>query len=656
MKNSSTSDNLNAVGLFPFLAVLLCTMGALLVLLVVFAQRVGQRQATAVLPDQAAADHFALRDLLQSRLDQVREHQQKLAAIEQQVAEQLQGEQERLSHLEEHARRLEHELAKLTIAAEQLAATEHSQSVDQEQAERELERLQQQIVEKQTLIAELRAQDTGDKSYAVVPYRGPHGTSRQPIYIECTRQGVVLHPAGIELAEADFIDTSWPGNPLAAVLRASREYLNRSAAEQGQAEPPDPYPVILIRPDAIRQYAQVRAAIQAWDADFGYEFVNRDWQLKFPELPDPQLARIQQHALMIARDRLQRLVQSAPSRYQGLGAAGSARGLNGGRSVSAGYRSEGTGSLPLVAGLPAGGEDAHGLQPGGRGTNTGEAGPGERGAGAESSPSWSESTAGDSAGGLGMVSEAAPGLGGPGGKAAGASHAEAGHNSGDYGRAAGGAAADGPLFAGPDGDAATGSISGQPAHEGNAAAGSEATGWAGIPSGSAPGGVSGNSQPAGPAGQTSSSSSATASGGGASRGAGDQLASIADMRGNNWAVRGGGPGALAIRRTIQVVVRDDRLAILPSRHATAGPAATGVVVPLDQAAEQISEQFVGALRQRIEHWGLAGSGLYWRPVLELRVGPEAQQRAAEVRQLLRDSGVEVRVPETARQIGDHARR
>ena len=41
MSRPSTSDNSSAVGLFPFLAVLLCTMGALLVLLVVLAQRIG---------------------------------------------------------------------------------------------------------------------------------------------------------------------------------------------------------------------------------------------------------------------------------------------------------------------------------------------------------------------------------------------------------------------------------------------------------------------------------------------------------------------------------------------------------------------------------------------------------------------------------------
>ena len=51
MKQHAASENSNAVDLFPFLAVLLCTMGALLVLLVVLAQRAGQRALAAVEPE-----------------------------------------------------------------------------------------------------------------------------------------------------------------------------------------------------------------------------------------------------------------------------------------------------------------------------------------------------------------------------------------------------------------------------------------------------------------------------------------------------------------------------------------------------------------------------------------------------------------------------
>ena len=125
-------------------------------------------------------------------------------------------------------------------------------------------------------------------------------------------------------------------------------------------------------------------------------------------------------------------------------------------------------------------------------------------------------------------------------------------------------------------------------------------------------------------------------------------ASIADARGSDWAVQRAMRSAVPIRRPIQVVVRKNQVALLPSRHARQGAGATGTVISLDQSLEQISDEFAGALKTRVQEWGLAGNGLYWRPVLELRVGPEAGRTASQLIQLLKDSGVEVRLPETAR--------
>ncbi|MCG8448338.1 MAG: hypothetical protein MI725_02005, partial [Pirellulales bacterium] len=377
MSNRATSENSNAVGLFPFLAVLLCTMGALLVLLVVMAQRAGKRTAaklqtstTASQPEGATSseDSEAAAQLVR-RLDRVREYQKQLDRLNKQTSEQLREEKERLSHLEEHSRRLEHELARLTIAAQQLEATEQNQVVDEQQAELQLAQLQQLIQEKQDQLDELRSQGVGNRSYAIVPYKGLNGTYRKPIYIECSKEGVFLHPEGVRLEKSDFLATSWSGNPLAAALRASRGYLNAKAAREKQPEPPEPYPLLLVRPDGILQYARVRAAIQSWDNDFGYEFIDSDWQLEFPELPDPQLAEVQQHAILMARDRLQRLVQSAPSRFLGVDFGGGGSGAGGKWSETGwgtgGSSAEASGEVALLA-------QADGASPPGNGQNNGQ--------------------------------------------------------------------------------------------------------------------------------------------------------------------------------------------------------------------------------------------------------------------------------------------
>ncbi|MCG8451345.1 MAG: hypothetical protein MI725_17405 [Pirellulales bacterium] len=134
------------------------------------------------------------------------------------------------------------------------------------------------------------------------------------------------------------------------------------------------------------------------------------------------------------------------------------------------------------------------------------------------------------------------------------------------------------------------------------------------------------------------------------------MASLADSRGNNWAISSRSRDAVPVRRTIQVVVRKDRLAILPSQHTTQVAGLPGVEISLNKSSEQVAEELVAALRERVEDWGLAGNGLYWRPVLTLHIGPEAKHTAAQFVQLLKNSGVEVRLPETAERERSHAQR
>ena len=320
MSKSSTSENLNAVGLFPFLAVLLCTMGALLVLLVVMAQHTGKKSPAAeqeLVPVAQAIEQLSTEELQEAENleQQFQEMQQQLEELEQrekEVAKKLRDEVERLSHLEDHARRLQHELAELSVAAKQLAAMENNSTVDSERAEKQLVHLQELIEEKKKQVDELRSADGPRKAYAIVPYQGPNGTYRRPIYIECSKEGVTLHPEGVKLKETDFKLAGWSGSPLAAALRASRQYLRAKARRDAKGESPDPYPLILIRPDGISQYLSARKAIRASDFDFGYEFIQGDWKLEFPELADPQLAEVQEHALMVSREHLLRLAVRPP--------------------------------------------------------------------------------------------------------------------------------------------------------------------------------------------------------------------------------------------------------------------------------------------------------------------------------------------------------
>jgi hypothetical protein len=92
-----------------------------------------------------------------------------------------------------------------------------------------------------------------------------------------------------------------------------------------------------------------------------------------------------------------------------------------------------------------------------------------------------------------------------------------------------------------------------------------------------------------------------------------------------------------IRRTIRVVVRENQVSILPD----------GKVVPLKGDTVQSVDEFVKQVRDQIDGWGIAGNGLYWRPVISLSVAPDGQRRAADLARLLKNSGLELRTEDTA---------
>ncbi len=653
-----TTNESKPVGLFPFLAVLLCTMGALLVLLVVLAQRAGEHvaaqqaeppqvaeplpsglsepialQEPQTLPDNNPDNNIESNDpgndikadALAEQLAKAHAYQEKLSKLREQAEERLQKEQLRLSHLEEHARRIEHELARLAIAVKQLEATEKNQTVDQQQAESELAHLKELIKETEEQLEQLREEaDLGQRSYAIVPYKGPNGTYRRPVYIECSKEGVTIQPEGIRFTSSDFVAPGWPGNPLAAALRASREYLNAKAAQAGQPEPPDPYPLLIVRPDGIAQYQVARTALAAWDADFGYEFVDSDWNLEFPDLPDPRLAQIQHHAQLTAREQLSRLVRSAPSRFRGVGLGGSSSTAAGGTSGSHGYGAGGQSSesndFGALAQSPSGESNGGGSAANGQSLAEAETATGDFQHGAlsgdssgEGSNSQNNTGGSDSSTAFAELSATNESTG------TNASEGEGlgGKGLGGEENQTSGAGTESSGLAQTAGQPAGGSSSG-----GTSSAGSS-------------GGAASAAPPAGPTNNAPNLSMSN-----------QKIESIAETRGENWAISKKSRGALPIRRPIQVVVRRDRIALLPSRHATEGIEATGSVISLNQSAKQISDEFVEALKMRVDQWGLAGNGLYWRPMLELHIGPEAEGTARGIERLLHDSGVEVSLQKT----------
>lgn len=632
MSNRTLSATSDSFSVFPLVAVLLCTMGALLVLLVVFAQRTAESIPLVVanpIPiveappkKESEAESTKLKD----ELVEVTEYRKKLEEFRAEGKKHLEEEQLKLAHSEEHMRRLQEELAKLSIEAETLKETEKNQSVDREQAAAEADRLEKLIKDTTEQIELLRASEpAGKKSYAIVPYKGANGTYRKPIYIECSKEGVILQPEGLRLTAQDFIAPNWPGNPLASALRASRDYLNDKAAKAGEPVPPDPYPLIIIRPSGIQQYTLTRAAITSWDSDYGYEFVDEEMKLAFPDTIDPQLARIQQHAVMNARERLLHLVQSAPSRFRGIKVGGSSAASGGGPSTTASGGGQGE------FGAPGTGWDGESNSSDGTGTggNGYAAGKSQGLPAGQTGMSETDETqfGGMAGGGGGSIAAKDAGQPGAGEGKADSRMPEGSQPSlvGDRYAQAGSTTAQGTAGQGTPNNAPSEPI------DGKDKAGQGA----------------GNRQTASSNSGGSASNQASVSFGSSSGSSSSSTEPISASQGSNWAVEQPGQKSVAIRRPISVVVRENKMIFLPTGGAKRGLESAAQEISLDQSVREISQSFSRIVKDRIDEWGLAGYNMYWRPVLHLEVEPNATMTANRIAHLLQDSGVEVQFPTTA---------
>ena len=300
MKPSATTQRIT---LFPFLAVLICTMGALLVLLVVISKRA---QATAEVARQGITENA--KAVAKAQRITLTEDSRKLHELRNEITDHLAERRRALAHIEDHMRRLGEKIRQVQAISVDIDEDPKSRQKNLDTLEAELADLAAAKKEVQQLIEELRAAVPKKPSYRIVPYHGSNGTIRRPIYLECREDGVHFRPEGIHITQKDFARPLGPENPLAAGIRAQSAYLREHRSSS--ANRVDPYPLLIVRPSGIHAYYAVRIAIRSWEAEFGYELVEEDISLDF-QAPDPTLARVTQEAINIARPRHQFMVARA---------------------------------------------------------------------------------------------------------------------------------------------------------------------------------------------------------------------------------------------------------------------------------------------------------------------------------------------------------
>ena len=321
----SRAATTNQVSLFPFLAVLICTMGVLIVLLVLVAKQADlkaadTRQATT------AAQEEQLHELRIS-VEDAEYRAEELLDFRPMVVEEIQRNKNLRSHLEQHQRELRDELTRLENlwqALENEDAKPTTELIAQvNEIQNELSTLRDKLTRAREETSKRRART------AVVAYDGRNGTLRRPIYIECKPDGIHLQPYGIKLTQSDFVEPILPGNPLDAAILAIREHWRKLDPGETQGAP---YPLILVRPGGSGGYAMARQAMKSWDSEFGHQVIPDSMELDFPPV-DMQFSAELDLVIADALEKQKRL-NSPVSRLAGSssGQAGDSLRWSGGRS------------------------------------------------------------------------------------------------------------------------------------------------------------------------------------------------------------------------------------------------------------------------------------------------------------------------------------
>lgn len=292
-----------APAMFPFLAVLLCTIGALVLILVI-----------SVVHSHASAKR-EMDSELQTRVEQAQEQSDylktvsaELSARREKVKQEIDRRRKELANVEDHILRLKAQMDQLRSQVDSIeSAGDHDQAARQDR-QKKIESLKTQLDAKRREIAEeIEKSKTRKLAFSIIPYDGPNGTSRRPVYLECRADGVVIQPEGIQISMDDLRPPYGPGNPIDAALRVLRNAYQKRDATFGLTIPP--YPLLVVRPDGIHAYAMARAAMSGWDDQFGYELIDANMELVFPP-GVPKLKEELISTLDTARKRQQSVVAS----------------------------------------------------------------------------------------------------------------------------------------------------------------------------------------------------------------------------------------------------------------------------------------------------------------------------------------------------------
>ncbi len=335
------------VSLFPFLDVLICTMGSLILLLIVVTKKVQPaiaekaRQAAITAKLDASEDNIAVATPVAEEIKEAPVEQPKddnsLNEWRTQIETLTSEHDSRQAQLTELERKLSAVEAATKHAQAQAASKNEKLKITREaqrQAEAERERLMAEVTSareeltttEQRLVDAKERQRTARSKFAFVPFDGRTGTTRRPILLECTETYIRFLPEDIRLTPAQLNGFTTGFNPL---LNASRELIHywdvydRVHADEAATEADDaankdrgnsgnagkePYVLLLVRSNGAMSFMIAKHLLTQLKIPHGYELLDDDMELEFSE-PNPVAKLICQQAITQTLDEREKVKQ-----------------------------------------------------------------------------------------------------------------------------------------------------------------------------------------------------------------------------------------------------------------------------------------------------------------------------------------------------------
>ncbi len=171
----------------------------------------------------------------------------------------------------------------LLVRQQVAALTQRAKKLEQGDLEMEVER---DVLAQERDALKAALTKAGQRSgNSILPYKGPNGTWRRPIVIECVGNVAVLQPEGKTFSRLELSPLIHPrSSPVVLAIAREMMHIQQSATPDGA--PAVPYLVFLVRPNGIRPYYEARARLEPLGIAFGYELVEQDLVVDIPDFDD----------------------------------------------------------------------------------------------------------------------------------------------------------------------------------------------------------------------------------------------------------------------------------------------------------------------------------------------------------------------------------